>query len=400
MKKHGCTHSRWPIKIILGPKCDHRGCKEMNHKIYVCHVVSGDLWAGAEVMCYNLLKGLKDYGDLSLTAIVLNEGQLASSLRQLGIPVAVLAETDLSSVYIYKEMKRFIDSLGIQVVHSHRYKENILSFLATRNRKGIIRIATQHGMPEQVKGSRPLRFRIISRLNAHVLCGHFNRIVVVSKDIGGLLEKEFGFPKGKIIVIHNGVDIPPVYNKKEGDLFVIGSAGRLFPVKDYPLMVEVAREICNQIQGVRFELAGEGPEKKMLEGLIEKYGLKGSFRIRGFLPDLSEFYRELDLYVNTSKHEGLPISILEAMARGIPVVATDVGGVREIVMDGVEGSLVQDRNPVNISEKCIRFIQDKNFLKRASIAAREKIEGQYSISQMAKAYHDLYLCSVEGDQNH
>ena len=375
----------------------------MIHKISVCHVVSGDLWAGAEVMCYNLLKGLKEYTDLSLAAIVLNEGKLASSFRELGIPIAVLPETDVPIKYIYKEVKRFIDSLGIQIVHSHRYKENILSFLATRNRKGMIRIATQHGMPEPVKEKerKPLRFRTISWLDAHVLCNHFNRIVVVSKDIGWLLEEKFRFPKENITVIHNGVEIPPVYynNKREDDHFVIGSAGRLFPVKDYPLMVEVARETTHQIPNVRFELAGEGPEQKSLEDLIEKYGLQESFRIRGFLPDLSEFYRGLDLYINTSRHEGLPMSILEAMAHGIPVVATDVGGVREIVNDGIEGFLVQDRNPVNISEKCIRFIKNKNILKRASTAARKKIEEQYSVSRMAQAYHELYMNCVGNGKN-
>ena len=371
----------------------------MNPKISVCHIVSGDLWAGAEVMCYNLLKGLKEYEDLYLAAIVLNEGQLAFSLRELGIPVTVLAETNLSIGNIYKKMKRFIDSSGIQIVHSHRYKENVLSYFATRNRKGIIRISTQHGMPELGKGMKSLRSRMISALNSIVLRRDFHRIAVVSSDIGGLLEKEFGFQKDKIIVIHNGVNIPPVHSKNKNDLFVIGSAGRLFPVKDYPLMVEVAREIFQQIQGVRFVLAGEGPEKKILEGLIEKYGLKDSFRLRGFLPDLSEFYRELHLYLNTSRHEGLPMSILEAMAHGIPVVATDVGGVREIVTEGVEGSLVQDRDPAKIAAKCIRFIQNRDILFRASTAARGKIEEQYSISRMAHAYNELYRSAMEGGNN-
>ncbi len=111
----------------------------------------------------------------------------------------------------------------------------------------------------------------------------------------------------------------------------------------------------------------------------------------GFINDTAGFYEGLDLYLNTSIHEGIPMSILEAMAKGIPVVAPDVGGIREIIEDGIHGYLVKDRDPKSFCDKCIKIYEDRGLQKIMGVAARERVIERFSLVSMVKNYHNLYL---------
>ena len=223
---------------------DDGSCLSM---IRVCHMISGDLWAGAEVMDYCLLKNLKRYEDLGLSAILLNEGRLADEIRRLGIPVDVVDETRRSFIRLIRDTRRILDRRSPRIVHSHRYKENILAFLSTKNKCNIQLVNTQHGMPESIGANRNPKYDLLHKLNLSLSKKSFNRVIAVSGDIRDILINKYGFPGNKIKVIRNGIDIPeesPI--KREKDIFIVGSMGRMFPVKDYPLMVEIAREVYRE----------------------------------------------------------------------------------------------------------------------------------------------------------
>jgi len=358
--------------------------------IKVCHIISGDLWAGAEVMACHLLQGLKAYPDLELFSIVLNRGRLSEEIERLGIPCYIMDETKLSFLQILLEIRRILKKKPANIIHSHRYKENILAYFASRAKKGIRLITTQHGMPG-AEGKRSIKDRLISRLNFFVLSSSFQNVVAVSKDIKNSFIDQFGFSENKVKVIHNGIVITECVPKVgEKNLFIIGSAGRFFPVKDYPLMVEVANEVLKKTNNIRFELAGEGPEKEKIKELIHKYGLEKSFLLTMFLSDASSFYNKLDLYLNTSFHEGIPMSVLEAMVLGIPVVAPNVGGLSEIVTDRVEGYLIADRNPKDFANKCLCLYENKSLRKQMGVAAHQRVAKDFTIHRTAEQYYSLY----------
>ena len=368
-------------------KTNSQGSKRLR----VCHIISGDLWAGAEVMAYHLLHGLKAYPDIELSAVVLNEGKPSEEIMRLGIPCYVINESKLSFFEIYWEAKKLLKNWSLDIIHSHRYKENLLAYFLSKTQKGITLVGTQHGMPEAYGASRSLKNRFVSKLNLLVLSRCFQDIVAVSRDIQMAFMNQYGFPKDKVKVIHNGINIPEdLHGRREKDTFVIGSSGRLFPVKDYPLMVEVARQVSKIRSSIRFELAGDGPERLNIQDLIKKYGLNGTFMLRGFLSDISPFYQGLDVYLNTSFHEGIPISVLEAMAYGIPVIAPKVGGLVEIMEDGVQGFLIEGRNPKDFAEKCLQLYQNKTLRTQMSFAVREKVIKEFSIDRMAEQYYSLY----------
>jgi L-malate glycosyltransferase len=353
--------------------------------------VSGGLWAGAEAMACSLLKELENFRDLSLSAIVLNHGRFAEDVRKLGIPVEVVDETRLSFPRILRRVSGILRENRPDVVHSHWYKENILAYLATGGGKRAFLLGTQHGMPEYLGRRADLKYRALTRCNLLLLSRRFQGTVAVSNEIREALTERYGFDRSRTPVIRNGTnpgDRP--FPDRSGRPFTIGSLGRYFPVKDFPFMVEIAREIARHGEGIRFELAGEGPEGERIGGLVRRYELGKTFSLRGFVSEVSSFYRGLDLFLNTSRHEGIPMSVLEAMAHGLPIVAPDVGGLREILDDGVEGFLVKGRDPRPFAERCMLLHRDEALRRKMGLAARERIDTAFSSQRMARDYNRLY----------
>lgn len=365
-------------------------------KLKIVHLISGDLWAGAETMAFNLLSQLNGYPDLKLVVILLNEGRLAENLRETGIAVHVIDEKQLSFLEIVRRIRTIVHTSPPDLIHSHRYKENILATMAAGFSGSTKLIATQHGLPEPAGDKATYINRAISRGNFHLLSRYFTKTVAVSADVKNHLLKEYSFREESTESIHNGIEIPEVtLPRRSTGNFVIGSSGRLFPVKDYPLMVEIARTMASaKAQDVHFELVGEGPERPVLESMVQRYRLQNSFAMIGHQDDIDTFYRGIDLYLNTSVHEGIPMSILEALARGIPVIAPAVGGIGEIITNGVEGFLVEDRNPDAFAEKCLLLRENRELREKMSKAARARAESAFSAESMAEKYYRLYRRTV------
>jgi glycosyltransferase involved in cell wall biosynthesis len=365
--------------------------------INVCHIISGDLWAGAEVMDFHLLKSLRQFGDLELSAVLFNEGRLADEIRCLGIPVDVVEEKRRNFFGLVRDTAKILDRRSPRIIHSHRYKENILAFLYSKSRNDVRLVSTQHGMPESIGPNRKLKYLLLHKLNISVLLKSFNKVIAVSRDIRSIFMDQYGYSGNNITVIHNGTAIirdPPL--KKENGVFVIGSMGRMTPVKDYTLMVEIAREVCRETGEIRFELAGDGPDWTKIMSLVERYRLKEKFLLRGFVGDPPGFYQGLDLFMNTSIHEGIPMSVLEAMSYGIPVIAPNVGGLKEIMEDGREGYLLDKRDPKAYAEKCLHLYRNRSIVQSMGYFAKKKAEKDFSIDNMAEKYYHLYKNIVDG----
>jgi len=156
-------------------------------------------------------------------------------------------------------------------------------------------------------------------------------------------------------------------------------------------MVEIAKIVSKKSKNVRFVLAGDGSERDKLESIIERYGLQKSFTLIGHTENMDYFYKDLDLYINTSIHEGIPMSILEAMSYGLPVIAPEVGGIGEIIDDGVEGYLIHGRDPEDFAERCIRLVENRQLRAKMSKPAREKVIKEFSMEHMAEEYYKLYI---------
>jgi glycosyltransferase involved in cell wall biosynthesis len=365
--------------------------------IKVCHLISGDLWAGAEVMAFNLIRRLSQYKDVELHVIVLNHGKLAEELKINEIPVYINDEKKLSFYSIIKNTINTIKHIKPDIVHSHRYKENIINFLSihgSRLKKKPKLISTQHGMPDGISarnGERGSFSLSVHGFNNYILSRHFHCTVSVSRDIQTFLIKNGNYSLINTKVIRNGIKIPSVQEKIYRDkIFKIGSAARFFRIKDFPLIVDIAKILIEKNNNIQFILAGEGPERGVVQSLVKEFDIEKYFLFPGFINETSDFFQGLDLYINTSFHEGIPMSVLEAMAHGIPVVAPAVGGFCEIIDNGMNGFLVDSRDPMDFAKLCLKVIDNIDIRKKISHEAREKIIRDFSVEKMADSYMKLY----------
>ncbi len=344
-------------------------------------------------MAFHLLTGLNTLPGIDLFVILLNKGRLSDELENVGIPTCVLDEGKRSFLEIVGLAAKAVRRRAPHLLHSHRYKENILSYVVSITlRENASLVSTQHGMPELYDGRPSLLHRLKSHANYRLLATKFDKTVAVSSDIRESLTRSYIFQEKHLETIRNGIIVPEVRDRsRDRDGFVIGSAGRFVPVKDYPFMVEVAKEVNAETDKIRFELAGEGPTLGDIQGLIDKYGLNERFMLRGFIHDVSIFYGGLDVYLNTSLHEGIPMSVLEAMAHGVPPVVPRVGGLEEIVTDGVDGYLLDARNPKDFADRCLSLFENETLRRKMAHAAREKIIREFSMQRMVHDYLDMYM---------
>ena len=171
--------------------------------------------------------------------------------------------------------------------------------------------------------------------------------------------------------------------------------GRLDYQKNFSLFLEVAAEVGARFPQAIFVIAGEGPDRAALEELSQKLGIASRVRFLGFVKEMPELYQSLDLMLLTSHFEGTPLTILEAMATGVPVVASHVDGVGDVLADGRDSLLVPPgRRDLFVQGVC-RLLQDQNLRRQISQAGQAKVQQRHSVEGMVRRVEALYLKYLE-----
>ncbi len=365
----------------------------------VLHIFSGDLWAGAEVMVFHLLSQLQQRENIKVIAFSLNEGMLSKKLRSRDVDTYVFQEGKNSFFRIFKEALSTAKGKNISIIHSHRYKENLLGFLLGKFLGIKHSMTTLHGLPEPLstgekQGKAEKSLGMSAKVNYFMMRHFFSCVVAVSQDIKKVLIKKHQFRPKNIVTIYNGIEVPkllPSPTKTEEEVIRVGSVGRMVPVKDFELFLKVALELKKHFRAIQFSVLGDGPLSGYLLEQRDRLGLGGCVE---FIPPVSDplpFYASLDMYLNTSIHEGIPLSILEAMSCGLAVVAPKVGGIPEIIDHGSNGVLFDSRDPVEIAKMCIQLLDTKDAKSRIGIKARKKVQESFSNTSMADNYYRQYI---------
>lgn len=369
--------------------------KESGKKMRVLHLFSGDLWAGAEVMILNLLTELKKDPGVEIFALSLNEGILTERLRKAGIETDVIPEADHPLPKIWLKAVRLYRRGGIALIHSHRYKENILALLLAKSIGANRLVSTLHGLSEtpMMAGRQGVSSDLKTSVDYFLLKRFFSRVVAVSEEMENLLVSKYHFRPERISIIHNGIPIPlpgsPSVPPVGGPIHV-GTVGRMVAVKDYALFLDVAAELRRQTSNVRFSFLGEGPLKEQLIQKARDLKIDDAVAFLSPRSDPFPFYRSLDIFVNTSLHEGIPLSILEAMACQKPIVAPKVGGIPEIVEQGRNGFLIEGRETKAFVQPLLMLIQDRSLRERMGESGAKRIQAGFSSSMMAEEYQKIY----------
>jgi glycosyltransferase involved in cell wall biosynthesis len=372
----------------------------------IIHVITGDLWAGAEAQVYYCLKELNRVQDDTLTAIVFNKGELYSRLSGLGVCTHVIDESNSSYFSQYRQLKNHLKSIKPDIVHVHDYKCHVLTSLA--GYFGKIRfktIRTVHGLTIIPVNLKLLKSYCVFCFEKILLNDHTDCIIAVSRD----LERSFRrrYPHARICQINNAIEYPlsikksPESVRKEFSVspgaFWIGTAARCVPVKNIEMLIEVARLLNNSADKIDFMISifGDGQLKNHLFNLIRQNKLENRIFLLGHNPDILSIMKALDVFVLTSKHEGLPISLLEAMAVGTVPVCTRVGGMKEIIEDAKSGFLVELDNAREFAEKLTVLYHDPDLRRKMGKNAENRIKDDYSIEANIRKLTLVYNNAIE-----
>jgi sugar transferase (PEP-CTERM/EpsH1 system associated) len=225
------------------------------------------------------------------------------------------------------------------------------------------------------------------------------RFVTVSDDLRRWLVEEVKVPAAKVVRIHNGVDTTRFAPVAEGrqpravgmgaEEIIVGTVGRLDPVKDQAGLVRAFARLAGSHPRARLLVVGDGPCRRELEALAEKL-VPGRVVFTGERSDIPTLLQSIDVFVLPSLGEGISNTLLEAMATGLPIVATRVGGNPELVEDGVNGTLVARRDPVALAAAIARYLDDALLRAIHGKASRERALVRFSLDRMCAAYAALY----------
>ena len=370
----------------------------------ICHVISGDRWAGAEVQAATLIRALCRKADLRVSALVLNEGRLADELRQAGAIVQVIPESRIGFAQILREAVPFVRQQQVQLLHSHRYKENLLSHLLALRCPVPVTVRTQHGMPEPFQGWQSLRQLFHQQLDRWT--GRFaaDAIIGVSAEMEPQLRLNYG--SRKVFTIRNGIDTTQVFSRFSREEAkrslgctaapVIGIVGRLEPVKRLDIFLAMAKIVTSVVPGAQFVVAGDGALRQSLLASVRQSGLEGNVLFLGHREDIHDVLRALDVLVMCSDHEGLPMVLLEAMWLGVPVVGRAVGGIREVLENGRNGLTAPSAVPADFAVACLRLLGDRSLGESLCRSAAGDIQREFSMERNAEAILRLYRKLYEG----
>jgi len=371
----------------------------------ILHVIPGDLWAGAEAQVYYSLKAIGDSSQNRFTVILFNNGELYRRFRNINIDVILIDENVNNSITICRKIKRILKERSVEILHVHEYKSQILSGIAkVLGRRKCALIRTMHGLTSVPFRWKNIKSYLILTIDKFFLKHYTDYIIAVSEDLESSLYQDR--INANTILIQNGIDTKMPLQKAPEDVrkefniasneFWIGTAARLESVKNIEMLVEAARILSTEYLDIKFRISifGDGELKESLKSQIIQYDLASRAVLHGHYNDMLPVINALDVFVLTSRHEGLPMSLLEAMSVGTIPVCTRVGGMKEVITHGDDGFLVEPDNSKDLAETLFYIYNNKSRITHINKNAIKTIKRCYSIEKSTQQLLSLYGSSL------
>ncbi len=380
------------------------------------------------------------------------EGDMMYLAREKGIKPIIVKELGREISWkddwaAFWKMYKVIKQEKPDIIHTHTAKAGALGRMAGVLYK-VIRFSTQPNILRACREDirpRSNNIVIVHTFHGHVFSGYFGKvktiffmwvekflalftdtIITVSEALKKeLVEKYRIAPEQKFSVVELGFELEELFKlptKNNTEIINIGIVGRLAPVKNHKMVLDCAcnlkqyvrsnnitwlypkysssghekyeehvpSEVEGQSREVKIIIIGEGEMRKKLERYAEELGIRDRIEFKGWIKDLKAIYEELDIVALTSLNEGTPVSLIEAMAAGRPVIATNVGGVKDIVKDGVSGYLVESGNVEEFTKKLLELIKDSEKRKAFGLNGRKTVQERFAKERLIKDTERLY----------
>lgn len=369
------------------------------NKIKIAYILPMFAIGGAERIVVDLIKNIdKNKFDIILVCLRDNEARLSywkEELERAGIRIKMMSVDDghflhyfLRVLQIFK-LAYFLRKEKTDIVHTHLMSADVIGFLAAKIARIKVIISTEH--------NEALVPGVIKRSIKKITNKFFTRLVAVSDAVKEAAIKLSGAPRKNTIVIRNGIEIDkylfPDRDYDRAGKIVIGAMGRLTRQKGFDLLVAAAAKIKsdNFIINIAGDRDFHEDLREDLENQIVASGLSEKIKLVGLQKNADVFYRQLDIFIMSSRWEGLPVVLLEAGLSGLPVVVPDIGGIAEVIKNKETG-LIYKKKDVDAMAKSLEFlINNRPERERLGNNLRVEITKNFSVKKMAKEHERLYL---------
>jgi glycosyltransferase involved in cell wall biosynthesis len=375
---------------------------ERDTRIRILHVLATLLPGGSEISVLRLLSALERSRYVAHVACLRGEPALADEFRAAGIEVVSMGMRSKVDPACLFRLRRFVKDHRIDVVHTHMDVADFYGALAGRLGGARCIVSTKHA-PDEFRTRRGFKrypFLLLERLAYEM----DDAVIVVSEGLGAFLEKAEHLPRRKMVVIGHGIDsstrlAPPSEARRALRLPlhgpVMGAVGRLSPEKGQSVLLRALPSVLATFPDAICVVAGEGPARDDLESEARRLGIRERVVFLGFRRDVPVVLAALDLFVQPSLYEGFGLSLLEAMAAELPIVASRVGGIPELIEDGVTGVLVPPDAPAALSEAILRLLRDRDAARRLGEGAARRARERHSLGTMAARVDRVYRDVLE-----
>ena len=361
---------------------------------------------GAEILLLNLFRHLNPAVVAPRVICLREAGDLAGDFHDAGFPVEVLDRTGRWDTHTLPRLVRSLRSHGtdaVLVVHHHRAALT-LGRIAARLARVPANVVAVHDMDTMHAGYRCLPRHVVRTL----FLSH--AMVLLAASQGEYLRREEGVGKApwsrtREVVIPNGISLPPPSDAERRaaarimlglapDAVVLGIVARLSPQKAHHVLMAAVARLAPSQPTLRLAVIGTGVRDGELRALADRLGIADRVRFTGLRRDVPSLLPGLDVSCLSSVHEGAPISVIESMAAGVPVVATDCGALRDMVTDGEEGFIVPVGDIDALTNRLTRLIADPALRADLGRRARARAERSYRIEGTARGFEELLTSLV------
>jgi glycosyltransferase involved in cell wall biosynthesis len=369
---------------------------ERDARPVVCHVVHSLNLGGAEVLATRMAARLAN--DFRPVVACLDDaGVLADRLSEQNIPWIHLKRGGGLDWKCVRRLSAWLREHRVDLVHAHQYTPFAYTLLCGVAGQRPPVLFTEHGRfyPDRVSWKR----RWLNRL----LMKRSDRLIGVGRAVRRALIEVEGLPAAQTDVIYNGVPRtiadPTARCRLRGECgatdstFVIVHVARLDPIKHHRLALVAMQKLIQSHTDAQLWMVGAGPERASLEAVRQELQLESHVKLLGERRDVPNLLSAADAAILTSHSEGIPLVLIEAMAAGLPIVATDVGGVSEIVIDGEQGSLVASNDAESLAAELQALACNSSLRERLGSAGRQRAE-LFTEDRMIESYHRLYRSMV------
>jgi len=373
----------------------------MRNSHRIAYVIGELEKGGAEYQLHELLRHL-DREEFAPRVFSLSAGGYwAAAIRALGIPVDEFARRGSGDLTRLLGLRRRLAAFMPHLLHTVLWPGNCYGRLAALGLPIPVRITAERNTIVRPRWQVAVE-RTLDRVT--------DAYLVNCQAIADVLRDHERIGRDKIVVVPNGIDLgrlPPFELDRrparracgfDPNRRLVAQVGRLTPQKDYPTFLAAAAAIAAGRSDVDFLVVGAGEERAALEERARRLGLGARVRFLGLRDDVPDILRAVDVLALTSTYEGFPNVVLEAMATGAVAVATDVGGCRELVAPEQTGVLIAARDPAAVSAAAQRVLGDERLARRLALAARRRVESEFTVEVMAARTVAAYRTLLRGSR--